>query len=330
MIRARLVDEYTDLTGNPLDLTETYLKKLFTDTLTYSGSYFFSDIWVPVLETETVNGTRQLKDKPVYYNCGMTPAQISDLYWTEYSGNYLIGRSDTFIEDFYKNETRVRSIFLKNLRKYRKLIELEGLFYNPLYNVDGTEIRQLLENSGTTDIERGSITSNRGVQFDNTTTTHNVSAYDGTTKKEWDQKMEGKGGSDLVPGGIQSVTYSSGDYVVADTSITGGSVSHSDEYTNGTKDNTTFTHNNAMNKEIVDGAEVNAEYKVNAPDTAFGYALIGGDKMHVEKLIRQGNIGVTKSSELVEDQRNSLKFNLIQEFFDDINKVILVGLYGKY
>lgn len=56
-------------------------------------------------------------------------------------------------------------------------------------------------------------------------------------------------------------------------------------------------------------------------------AVTGGDFSHVEKRIRQGNIGVTKTTELLNDERELVKFNLIQEFFNDINKQLLVGIY---
>jgi len=59
----------------------------------------------------------------------------------------------------------------------------------------------------------------------------------------------------------------------------------------GGKSSTVYVHNTAKNLE--NGQEV--EYVVNVTDTAFGQALVGGDKMHLEKYVRQGNIGVTKT-----------------------------------
>lgn len=57
------------------------------------------------------------------------------------------------------------------------------------------------------------------------------------------------------------------------------------------------------------------------------HAITGGDFSHIEKRIRQGNIGVTKTTELINDERELVKFNLIQEFFNDINKQLLIGIY---
>ena len=73
-----------------------------------------------------------------------------------------------------------------------------------------------------------------------------------------------------------------------------------------------------------DGEE---DYTVDAEDNAFGKALKGADYYKAEKHRRYGNIGVTKTQELLEAEREQLRFNLLQEFFDDINKVILIGVY---
>lgn len=61
--------------------------------------------------------------------------------------------------------------------------------------------------------------------------------------------------------------------------------------------------------------------------TGLVHAITGGDFSHIEKRVRQGNIGVTKTTELINDERELVKFNLIQEFFNDINKQLLVGIY---
>ena len=49
--------------------------------------------------------------------------------------------------------------------------------------------------------------------------------------------------------------------------------------------------------------------------------------MEIEKLIRQGNIGVTKTTELIESQRELIQHSIVDEYFNDLNKIILVGVY---
>lgn len=68
-------------------------------------------------------------------------------------------------------------------------------------------------------------------------------------------------------------------------------------------------------------------HAIAAADNAFGEALTGGDIYHAEKTIRRGNIGVTKSTELIEAARNTLRWNIVQEFFQDINRVLLIGIF---
>lgn len=60
------------------------------------------------------------------------------------------------------------------------------------------------------------------------------------------------------------------------------------------------------------------------------HAITGGDYSHIEKRIRQGNIGVTMTTQLIAAERELVKFNLIQEFFNDVNKQLLVGVYPGF
>lgn len=60
------------------------------------------------------------------------------------------------------------------------------------------------------------------------------------------------------------------------------------------------------------------------------HAITGGDYSHIEKRVRQGNIGVTMTTQLIEAERELVKFNLIQEFFNDVNKQLLVGIYPGF
>lgn len=64
-----------------------------------------------------------------------------------------------------------------------------------------------------------------------------------------------------------------------------------------------------------------------AKDSAFGVALDGAERYYAEKRIRQGNIGVTKSTELIEAQREAVRYNILDEFFRDLERDIVVGIY---
>ena len=303
-MNARLVDEYT---AQATGYERSWLDLLFDRATIISGETsggFFNNIWIP---TRTYDPTTQkLSENYTYYNVGMSTADMSDLYWTEYSGNYLIGKQSDISIDFTYLVTRAKAIFKKNLGKYRKLVELEGLEWNPLWNVDGTEIHQLLEkhaNENNLFSESGASATGKNLKDE-----HKVSAYDSATKTEWEETHIGKGTSNApsakVVYGDDTLTANGGSIDDVDTSSSEARASRSHK-----------THESF-------------EYAVKVEDTAFGVAINdGGDVLHTEKTVRQGNIGVTKTTELIEDARRTVAYSIVQEFFNDINKVILVGVW---
>lgn len=286
-------------------------------------SYFFDNIWLPV---KVVNSDG-IAEQFTYQNIGLTTEQLAQIYKTYHGFNYL---SPPFYRDnaalsIIDLGEKIRSIFLLNKGKYLKLLELQGYTYNPLFNVDGTEIRQSLDNEGINDVTSNAFASGHGGTAEDVTQTHNVSAYDSTTKTEYtDQTQGGQNSLDGIPQyGYNSTTgeWTSGTGSLSN--LSGETMSAS-----GSRNETTYKHNNAENG-INDTSEggYGKEYVVESKDTAFGQKLVGGDKMHNEKLIRQGNIGVTKTQELIEAERQNLRYSVVKEFFDDINAQILVGIY---
>ena len=305
-MKARLVDEYT---AQAPGYERSWLDLLFNRSTVISveaPNGFFNNIWIP---TRTYDpSTQKLSDNYTYYNVGMSTADMADLYWTEYSGNYLIGKKDDISIDFTYLLTRVTAIFKKNLGKYRKLVELEGLEWNPLWNVDGTEIHQLLEkHANEITKDTGSESSFRG---QNIKDEHKVSAYnDNNLKTEWQETHTGDSGTNKP-----SATSTIGEIEVSSEAAEIPNTSESSASANSNvnvKSHESFT------------------YSVKVEDTAFGVAINdGGDVLHTEKTVRQGNIGVTKTTELIRDARETVAYSIIQQFFDDINEVILVGVWG--
>lgn len=257
-----------------------------TNNISPITGHFFSHIYMPL---ELYDSTTQKKLK-TWADIGLTLYDLSEAYWSQYSRAfldapyYLCNDSTDKATQMLELGRKAKSVLNKNKYKYLKLIESLGLEYNPLFNVDGVEIRQRLENEGGNSVNE---TNGNTQTFNNLKDQHNVAPYDGGTKEEYNDTKTG----DISDSGSR---------------------------------NTTYTRNNAKNG--ADGEEV--DYTVDSADTAFGYDLVGGDKMEVEKLIRQGNIGVTKTTELIEDQRELVKFSIIDEYFNDINKIILVGNWG--
>lgn len=303
MLRARKVDQYYHLinaaTNKPL------LYDLFSTTTNYELVPIFSQIWIPVRKYNQTTG--KLADDYTYYNVGLTAEQITDLYWTEYSGCYLIGRSEDISIDLSSLVKKVRSIFLKNTGKYLKLIELSGLEWNPLWNVDGVELNQILEQHAdeiTKDTGSGESFKGQNLQVQ-----HNVAAYDAGTKTEWTETSTGQDSS-------HKATASSTVGEIEVNSESGAIPSVSESEASASSSVNVRTH-----------AQI--DYVVPVKDTAFGTELTGGDTLHTEKHVKQGNIGVTETTTLLNHARDYLSFNVLDEFFKDINKVILIGTYDQ-
>lgn len=301
-------------------ITGTTIKLFNPDgTKTDGEDGFFKYIWLPVKVYDEQN---EEMSEYHYYNIGLQYSEIADLYQTQYGFNYLasplhienIGQS---VVDSQALGRKILMIFKKNLGKYYKMLELQGYTYNPLWNVDGTEIRQSLENQGINDVETNSFSSGRDATANNNKTEHQTTPYDDDTyKNEYKDTTQGQASVSNFP----QYEWNGTNWVVSQDSMSNvGSESITKE---GGRTSTAYTHKNAKN-----GVTGHEDYIVDAKDTAFGEQLIGGDKMYNEKYIRQGNIGVTKTQELIESERQNLRFSIIQEFFDDINAQLLVGIY---
>lgn len=291
------------------DYQGNYLSRLFLDSTAVQGETvdgFFNKIWIPARKYNEQTGT--FEENYTYYNCGMDTNELADLYWSKYSGNYLIGGHEDFDGVFQRLVIRCESIFKQYLGKYRKLVEMEGLIWNPLWNVDGSELHQILEqHADEVTKDTGSGESFKG---QNSQVEHNTSAYDSSgTKKEWDETHKGLDSSQTA-----SASSTIGDVTVSSTAGSIPSVSESEASASSSL--------NVRSHESFD-------YAVDEKDAAFGVSLTGGDTLHTEKTVRQGNIGVTKTTELIEDARKTVAYSIIQEFFKDINKVILIGTYDN-
>lgn len=253
----------------------------------------FEHLYIPV-KPVTSTGMQDV----TWVDIGVSIKEMSEIYNTYYGRNFLI---EPYVEangwqvSIAGLNRRILSVYHLNMQKYKKLIELAGYEYNPLWNVDGTEEFSYLENQGTVDA----------------TTTY-------VNAERTDTKGSTTGNPNNPNVRVQKVTtFDSESYKNAvaeeehETYVTG---THTDTA------GTVHTHNNAKNK--VNGADV--DYK--ATDT-WGHDITGGDKFHTEKRVRSGNIGVTKTQELIESERLNLRFSILGEFFKDINEQVLVGIY---
>lgn len=245
----------------------------FNDGLQTPGlgmSPLFSHIYIPYTPT-TSTGTATTQQ---WVDIGYTAQTIAQIYRDYYGLNYLITPYTDIDSDTNKSADlarRINSVVRANYYKYLKNIELMGYYYNPLWNVDGTEIFSYADFD----------------HYDETDVTHSI---DGTGLKS----------SHTV------ATYDAGLRFDNDTTDTGA-----------TTDNYTTTRTRTLAEGI------------NVPKDALGNTLSNKapDNYHTEKRVRSGNIGVTTSAQLIAGERENLKFSIIEEFFKDLNKEILVGIY---
>lgn len=234
------------------------LERVFM-TATGSGSpisYFFQSIYIPVRKRDPNTNAMIEPAEYEYVNVGLTTEQLTNAYWALYGQNMWSGQLRSYDQslkmlDIAAMSQKVKSVFELNKGKYLKWIDVMGYAYNPLWNVDGVEIEQTLENHGGVKTDVKPILA--------TKQSLKTNSYDGTLKNT--QQTE--------------TSYNNTDGTVV------GMTATSEE-----------KHQNAKN--IANSAEV--DYNVAATDTAFGEKLTGGDFMHINKRLRQGNIGVTMTT----------------------------------
>lgn len=285
----------------------------------FTGLDIFASIYLPV-KTPTSEG---MPDEFTYTNIGLDYSEISAVYDTLYGSNYLVVPLDVdnLISSSAKLKAKIQSIYKLNKQKYLKLIELQGYTYNPLYNVDGVEQYTFISNEGTKDTTlQRAYTQHTDTTTSNNTRSGSISDSGSSTATHEDtNSVTSFDSSELSTtdhnSGNNNVTSSSNTQTYNNLSDNGGGSVTYGAHTD--TDTTTITHHNALNG--------SAEY--SGGDDLFGNSVTGGDKYHNEKRLRQGNIGVTKTQELIEAERNNLRFSIIQEFFNDINQYILVGIY---
>lgn len=285
----------------------------------FMGLTIFENIYLPV-KTPTAQG---MPDQYTYTNIGMDYTDLTEAYEALYGYNFITVPllTDNLIQSSTRLKNKIKAVYNLNKYKYLKLIELQGYEYNPLYNVDGVENYTFISNQGTedttttkaytqytdsnsnTNTKTGSV-SDSGSSASTHEDTNSVTSFDSSTFNDTDHNT----GNQNTTSATNTTTYNE----VSDSSS--GSITHG-AHTD--TDTTTITHHNALNGLI--------DY--SGGTDLFGNSVTGGDHYHNERRERKGNIGVTKTQELIDSERNNLQFSIIMEFFKDINKIILAGIY---
>lgn len=330
-------------TWNNINISDTLLHLAFAGL----SSSVLSALYIPV----KIPTSAGMPDEYTYTRIGYTTTEMADIYETHYSRNFLsvplikqqVEGESPYATSLQELTRKIQNIYKLKQGKYMKMAEAMGFEWNPLWNVDGVEKYTSLDNSGVNDTDTTrtygthtdsgestvggytDTTSDSNVRTGGETRsgsnsethedTNSVTTFDSSEFNNNDHNI----GSRAVTGSSETTNYNN----VTDTgagSVIHGSHTDSNSVTYGAHtdtDNKKITHHNATN---------NGEEYSGGVD-GFGNNVTGGDKYHTDIRERHGNIGVTKTTELINDALELYRFNLLQEFFNDINEQLLVGIY---
>lgn len=280
-----------------------YLDSIFNDVL--HSNNVFSSIYICIRQNPTSAVTEETPIY-VYYDVGFTTAQIADYFNTRYSCNYFLYN---FKVDSEYNQllNRMQAVYKANFYKYLKLVEVMGYRYNPLFNVDANELYTNMESIGDTESIRtpeGTTRSTSGTLENNvigeSTTTNYVNPYDSNSSSA--SNVDNKSTQTAITTETSFQDYS---------------------------ETTEIDNKPAQSFQIDQQGHITKKgiYSMAAKDSAFGVAIEGAERYYAEKRIRQGNIGITKSTELIESQREVVRYNILDEFFKDLEREIIVGVF---
>lgn len=282
------------------------LYKLFYDAITPSN--IFSSVYVSIRRNPS--SASEEGDTYDYYNVGATLFELTEYFYTRFGANYFAYNFNN-LDNFMELTIKINSIYQSNKYKYMKLIEIMGYKYNPLYNVDGIELYARAESIGDGESSRtpsGTIKTITGTEenesMTDTTTTNYKNPYDANQIQQTANVEETKS---------------------TQTPIT-TKQTFEDEYNEKTEVKNIPAYNYKYNQQSGEW-EQDGLFTIPAKDNAFGTELIGPERYYTEKRIRQGNIGVTKTTELLQSQRELIRFNILDEFFNDLQREIVVGIY---
>ena len=280
-----------------------YLDSIFNDVL--HSNNIFSSIYICIRQNPTSAATEETPIY-VYYDVGFTTAQIADYFNTRYSCNYFLYNFKVDSE-YEQLRNRIAAIYKANFYKYLKLVEVMGYRYNPLYNVDANELYTNMESIGDTESIRtpeGTTRSTSGTLENNvigeSTTTNYVNPYDSNSSSA--SNVDNKSTQTAITTETSFQDYS---------------------------ETTEIDNKPAQSFQIDQQGHITKKgiYSMAAKDSAFGVAIEGAERYYAEKRIRQGNIGITKSTELIESQREVVRYNILDEFLKDLEREIIVGVF---
>lgn len=282
--------------------------------------------------------TRELVSKPLP-NLGYTDSDLDDEWVWVYGDRFIAIPVRPFescrsYDDFRyhlslwvtKVSSRIAKLNASRDYKYRKLVSTLDIDYDPISNYDAMEHEYSTEQEGSHTVSR---TGNDSTEVTNSYAIPNASLTVNT-------------GSDGQVSSITEVAPSS------DSDTTTTTVDGTTTTTPNTTDSTyTTTYNDTNerlnNKTTTSGTNTTSDDTTTTTDShstpkysrtettgyrgyTDSYSATTPNK-HGRVFNRTGNIGVTTSQQMLEQERNIARINIIEEYMNDINHHMLLSIY---
>ena len=291
----------------------------------YSVAYSITDDWFKTCHL--FDGTLTYVDKDgetqYHYNLGFAPSDINDafhLYYGERKVGHALPPFGLLIED---KEDQIKwcaewvkehiDLFVKvNKDKYLKLVDTIGFKYDPISNYDMIEEREDTIGQETfthTPIKHG-VTD---TIVSNSATIDNVdhSAIQDEPQNVWVQDWDDSG-KDFTESEIIAPTEIDHYTTTYDDATVGRLASYDVNKAGGkTKDSTRVVPKASEQISLSESYEDQKDKKNDS------YTLT-----------RKGNIGVTTSQQMLESEREIARFNLLKEFFEELNRYITLSAWS--
>lgn len=237
---------------------------------------------------------------------------------------------------------KVKAVLDLNEFKYRKLIQTLGLSYDPIenysmveneatgsieegkekltHNVDGNKVGSIEVQTPLSALSLGKDSDGQYYVSDLTADLDYKRGY--TEKSATDVEAGQKTDMGNNPGLTAGTTQTTKNYTTTmDDASTGRLHNYSETLgTTGQASNVKGEQDVPATARIISGAPNNPDYT----DTK---EFLDRTREEARELSRRGNIGVTTSQQMLEQERQVVRFSVIQEFFKDLEAQLLLGCY---
>ena len=280
-----------------------------------------------------------------------TNASMIEAYWIqEYQERFVQFpfypcSSEGNIASMYRINGAIAATLEKWTYKYKKLIETLGFSYDPLENYNMTESGTDTDTpTGTTTKNHnvdamkvgmirltGKIGSNTTISQDETTGNYSINNLDidktaqKSTTADAVSDIESAKKANRAGDTISLAAGTTPTSKLYTTTMDDAATGRLESYNETLGDTGQATYNN-IKEDIVPMAEIQSgnPHFASYTDTETFTSRVD-TKVH--NFSRQGNIGVTTSQQMLTQQRDVVRFSIINEFFEDLNKELLLSVW---